>query len=138
MCPVRVLWHVKTKYLNQWRVKLTISNYNYQKNFSNWNMLVQHPGFSQPATIYSFSSTVLPTVGFGGNYCSTFLSTIDIQMLNCSARFFVFNVHSWNSTMLKVPTINVIVHHLLSYHEKFLDLVGTPCNMSILCDHSCT
>ncbi|KAK9987874.1 hypothetical protein SO802_028113 [Lithocarpus litseifolius] len=25
----------------------------------------QHPGFSQPATIYSFNSTVLPTVGFG-------------------------------------------------------------------------
>ncbi|KAM3695516.1 hypothetical protein ACB098_07G137800 [Castanea mollissima] len=65
MCLVRVHWHVKTNYLNQWRVKLTISNYNYQRNFSNWNMLVQHPGFSQPATIYSFNSTVLPTVGFG-------------------------------------------------------------------------
>ena len=81
MCPVRVHWHVKTNYLNQWRVKLTISNYNYQRNFSNWNMLVQHPGFIQPATIYSFNSAVLPTVGFGGNYCSTFLSTIDSTWL---------------------------------------------------------
>nr|XP_023896525.1 COBRA-like protein 2 [Quercus suber] len=35
MRPVGVHWHVKTNYFNQWRVKLTISNYNYQRNFSN-------------------------------------------------------------------------------------------------------
>ncbi|GMY05547.1 COBRA-like protein 1 [Fagus crenata] len=65
MCPVRVHWHVKSNYMSYWRVKLTISNYDYQSNFSNWNMVVQHSGFSQPATTYSFNSTVLPTVGFG-------------------------------------------------------------------------
>ncbi|KAB2600712.1 COBRA-like protein 1 [Pyrus ussuriensis x Pyrus communis] len=43
MCPIRVHWHVKTNYLTHWRVKLTITKYNYMKNFSNWNVLGQHP-----------------------------------------------------------------------------------------------
>ncbi|KAL2346066.1 hypothetical protein Fmac_000066 [Flemingia macrophylla] len=63
MCPVRVHWHFKNNYMNQWRVKLTISNYNYNKNYSNWNVLVQHPGFTQNATTYSFNSAKLPTLG---------------------------------------------------------------------------
>ncbi|TKY75465.1 COBRA protein 1 [Spatholobus suberectus] len=63
MCPVRVHWHFKNNYMNQWRVKLTISNYYYDRNYSNWNVLVQHPGFAQKATTYSFNSTKLPTFG---------------------------------------------------------------------------
>ncbi|KAK3028642.1 hypothetical protein RJ639_037822, partial [Escallonia herrerae] len=63
MCPLSVHWHVKNNYKTHWRVKLTISNYNYGKNYRDWNVLVQHPAFSQPATTYSFNSTVLPTVG---------------------------------------------------------------------------
>ncbi|CAK8569341.1 unnamed protein product [Lathyrus sativus] len=62
MCPIRVHWHFKNNYMNQWRVKLTISNYNFNRNYSNWNVLVQHPGFSQKATTYSFNSTKLPTL----------------------------------------------------------------------------
>ncbi|KAL2490641.1 COBRA-like protein 2 [Abeliophyllum distichum] len=61
MCPLRVHWHIKKNYPDHWRVKLTISNYNYGKNYSDWNVLVQHPGFGQPATAYSFNSKVLPT-----------------------------------------------------------------------------
>ncbi|XP_034682075.1 COBRA-like protein 1 [Vitis riparia] len=64
MCPIRVHWHVKNNYMSHWRVKLTISNYNLAKNYSDWNILVQHPGFSQNTTTYSFNSTALPTVGF--------------------------------------------------------------------------
>ncbi|KAA8546063.1 hypothetical protein F0562_020486 [Nyssa sinensis] len=64
MCPLQVHWHVKNNYMDHWRVKLTISNHNYGKNYSDWNVLVQHPGFSQSATTYSFNSTLLPTVGF--------------------------------------------------------------------------
>ncbi|EEF33139.1 Protein COBRA precursor, putative [Ricinus communis] len=64
MCPVRVHWHVKNIYLTHWRVKLTISNYNYKRNYSNWNVLVQHPGFSQKINTYSFNCTLLPTFGF--------------------------------------------------------------------------
>ncbi|CAL5402228.1 unnamed protein product [Camellia sinensis] len=63
MCPLRVHWHLKNNYKDQWRLKLTISNYNYGKSYSDWNVVVQHPGFSQSAITYSFNSTVLPTVG---------------------------------------------------------------------------
>ncbi|KAI8021996.1 COBRA-like protein 1 [Camellia lanceoleosa] len=63
MCPLRVHWRLKNNYKDQWRVKLTISNYNYGKSYSDWNVVVQHPGFSQSAITYSFNSTVLPTVG---------------------------------------------------------------------------
>ncbi|KAJ4833310.1 hypothetical protein Tsubulata_004339, partial [Turnera subulata] len=64
MCPVRVHWHVKNNYKDYWRVKLTISNYNFKRNYSDWNVLVQHPGFRQNSTTYSFNSTILPTFGF--------------------------------------------------------------------------
>ncbi|KAG8644011.1 hypothetical protein MANES_11G089400v8 [Manihot esculenta] len=64
MCPVRVHWHVKNNYMSHWRVKITVSNYNYKRNYSNWNVLVQHPGFSEKVITYSFNSTTLPTFGF--------------------------------------------------------------------------
>ncbi|KAK2392916.1 protein COBRA [Trifolium repens] len=63
MCPIRVHWHIKNNYMNQWRVKLTISNYNFNRNYSNWNVLIQHPGFNKKATTYSFNSTKLSTLG---------------------------------------------------------------------------
>ncbi|PHT63987.1 hypothetical protein T459_32088 [Capsicum annuum] len=63
MCPLRVHWHIKKNYRYHWRVKLTISNYNLRKNYSNWNVVVQHPGFSHQATVFSFNNTMLPTVG---------------------------------------------------------------------------
>ncbi|KAK1402718.1 COBRA-like protein 1 [Heracleum sosnowskyi] len=63
MCPLRVHWHVKNNYRDYWRVKLTISNYNYNRSYSDWNVLIQHPGFSKPALTYSFNSTLLPTAG---------------------------------------------------------------------------
>ncbi|WCJ29229.1 Protein COBRA [Euphorbia peplus] len=64
MCPVGVHWHIKNMYTSYWRVKLTISNYNYKRNYSDWNVLVQHPTFTQKITSYSFNKTILPTVGF--------------------------------------------------------------------------
>ncbi|TYG39688.1 hypothetical protein ES288_D12G035500v1 [Gossypium darwinii] len=64
MCPVRIHWHIMTNYVTHWKVKLTISNYNYERNYSNWNVLIQHPGFSQSTTAYSFNSTMLPSFGF--------------------------------------------------------------------------
>ncbi|PPE02742.1 hypothetical protein GOBAR_DD00301 [Gossypium barbadense] len=74
MCPVRIHWHIMTNYVTHWKVKLTISNYNYERNYSNWNVVIQHPGFSQSTTAYSFNSTMLPSFGFSGTfslqYCS--------------------------------------------------------------------
>ncbi|KAK4437694.1 COBRA-like protein 1 [Sesamum alatum] len=63
MCPLRVHWHIKKNYVTHWRVKLTVSNYNYARNYSNWNVLVQHPGFGQPSAAFSFNSKMLPTTG---------------------------------------------------------------------------
>ncbi|KZV53465.1 protein COBRA precursor [Dorcoceras hygrometricum] len=63
MCPIRIHWHIKNNYQDHWRVKLTVSNYNYGRNFSDWNVLVQHPGFGLPASVYSFNSTTLSTIG---------------------------------------------------------------------------
>ncbi|KAL0561048.1 hypothetical protein IC582_001466 [Cucumis melo] len=65
MCPVRVHWHVETNYINHWRVKLTVSNYNYNRNYSNWNILVQHPGFGQSTEAFSFNSSQLPSLRYG-------------------------------------------------------------------------
>ncbi|XAR59075.1 hypothetical protein NMG60_11014715 [Bertholletia excelsa] len=67
MCPLQVHWHLKNNYKDHWRVKLTVSNFNIGRNYSDWNVLVQHPGFSQDLTTYSFNSTVLPTVGITDN-----------------------------------------------------------------------
>lgn len=66
MCPLRIHWHIKNNYMDHWRVKLTVSNYNYRKNYSDWNILVQHPGFGRPASVYSFDSTMLPVIGVPG------------------------------------------------------------------------
>ncbi|XVF67862.1 hypothetical protein PTKIN_Ptkin10aG0155900 [Pterospermum kingtungense] len=63
MCPVRVHWDVMKNYFTHWKVKLTISSYNYKRNYTNWNVLVQHPGFNQNSKAYSFNSTMLPSFG---------------------------------------------------------------------------
>lgn len=84
MCPLRVHWHIKKNYRNYWRVKLTVSNYNLGKNYSNWNVVVQHPGFSQQATVFSFNNTMLPTVGVPG-ICSTLKSHYSTWTLSTMA-----------------------------------------------------
>lgn len=53
MCPVRVHWHVKTNYKEYWRVKLTITNFNYLKNCTKWTLVVQHPNLNNLAKVYS-------------------------------------------------------------------------------------
>ncbi|PON55111.1 COBRA-like protein [Parasponia andersonii] len=65
MCPIRVHWHIKNNYMDHWRVKLTVSNYNYRRNYTDWNVLVQHPNFKQLEKTFSFNSTLLPAVGLG-------------------------------------------------------------------------
>lgn len=55
MCPIRVHWHVKLNYKEYWRVKVTITNFNYRMNYSQWNLVVQHPNFDNLTTIFSFN-----------------------------------------------------------------------------------
>lgn len=55
MCPIRVHWHVKLNYKEYWRVKVTITNFNYNMNYSLWNLVVQHPNFDNLTQIFSFN-----------------------------------------------------------------------------------
>ncbi|KAK0584943.1 hypothetical protein LWI29_021211 [Acer saccharum] len=55
MCPIRVHWHVKLNYKEYWRVKVTITNFNYNMNYTQWNLVVQHPNFNNLTTVFSFN-----------------------------------------------------------------------------------
>ncbi|KAF9676115.1 hypothetical protein SADUNF_Sadunf09G0104700 [Salix dunnii] len=50
MYPVIVHWHKKNNLIYHRRVKMKISNYNYKRNYSDWEVLVQHSGFRQNST----------------------------------------------------------------------------------------
>ncbi|KAL2340941.1 hypothetical protein Fmac_008881 [Flemingia macrophylla] len=54
MCRVRVHWHVKLNYKEYWRVKITITNFNYRMNYSQWNLVVQHPNLDNITQLFSF------------------------------------------------------------------------------------
>lgn len=55
MCPIRVHWHVKLNYKEYWRVKVTVTNFNYGMNYSDWNLVVQHPNFDNLTQSFSFN-----------------------------------------------------------------------------------
>lgn len=55
MCPIRIHWHVKLNYKDYWRVKVTITNFNYKMNYSQWNIVVQHPNFDNLTQLFSFN-----------------------------------------------------------------------------------
>ncbi|KAF5730206.1 COBRA-like extracellular glycosyl-phosphatidyl inositol-anchored protein family isoform 2 [Tripterygium wilfordii] len=55
MCPIKVHWHVKLNYKNYWRVKLSITNFNYRMNYSQWNIVVQHPNFDNLSQLFGFN-----------------------------------------------------------------------------------
>lgn len=59
MCPIRVHWHVKLNYKDYWRVKITITNFNYRMNYTKWNLVVQHPNFDNLTTLFSFNYKAL-------------------------------------------------------------------------------
>ncbi|KAJ3705977.1 hypothetical protein LUZ61_009682 [Rhynchospora tenuis] len=67
MCPIRVHWHVKLNYKDYWRVKITITNFNYRMNYTQWNMVVQHPNFDNLTTLFSFNYKPLTPYGAGIN-----------------------------------------------------------------------
>uniref|UniRef100_A0A453G803 COBRA C-terminal domain-containing protein n=1 Tax=Aegilops tauschii subsp. strangulata TaxID=200361 RepID=A0A453G803_AEGTS len=63
MCPIRVHWHVKANYKEYWRVKITVTNFNYGMNYSQWNLVAQHPNFNSLTSITSFNYTALNPYG---------------------------------------------------------------------------
>ncbi|KAJ4973322.1 hypothetical protein NE237_006496 [Protea cynaroides] len=54
MCPVRVHWHVKLNYKAYWRVKISITNFNYAFNYSQWTLVAQHPNLNNVTQVFSF------------------------------------------------------------------------------------
>ncbi|XP_012568188.1 COBRA-like protein 6 [Cicer arietinum] len=63
MCPIRVHWHVKQSYKEYWRVKITITNLNFVKNYSQWNLVVLHPNLRSLTQVFSFNYQALPIYG---------------------------------------------------------------------------
>ncbi|PAN39344.1 hypothetical protein PAHAL_7G236500 [Panicum hallii] len=63
MCPIRVHWHVKVNYRRYWRVKVTVSNYNLVRNYSDWNLVLQHPNLRSLTQLFSFNYK--PLVEYG-------------------------------------------------------------------------
>ncbi|WJX80831.1 hypothetical protein P8452_63775 [Trifolium repens] len=63
MCPIRIHWHIKVNYKEYWRVKVSITNFNYHMNYSNWNLVVQHPNFDNLTQLFSFDYKSLNPYG---------------------------------------------------------------------------
>ncbi|KAL2927029.1 COBRA-like protein 4 [Bienertia sinuspersici] len=63
MCPIRVHWHVKVNYKEYWRVKLSITNFNYHTNYTQWTLVAQHPNLNKVTQVFSFNYK--PLVPFG-------------------------------------------------------------------------
>lgn len=72
MCPIRLHWHVKQNYQSYWRVKLTVSNRNYAWNYSQWNVVVQHPNFDNLTEVFSFTYKSLTPYGSAYNDTALF------------------------------------------------------------------
>ncbi|KAF7842755.1 COBRA-like protein 6 [Senna tora] len=63
MCPIRVHWHVKQSYKEYWRVKITITNLNLVKNYSQWNLVLLHPNLQSITQVFSFNYQPLSVYG---------------------------------------------------------------------------
>lgn len=72
MCPVKIHWHVKLNYQEYWRVKVTITNRDFSRNFSDWTLAVQHPNFDNFTEAFSFNYKGLNPYG---TYTSQFSFT---------------------------------------------------------------
>ncbi|KAK6136522.1 hypothetical protein DH2020_029758 [Rehmannia glutinosa] len=63
MCPIQVHWHIKQSYTQYWRVKITVKNLNYVKNYSAWNLVVLHPNLRNVTQVFSFNYKPLNVYG---------------------------------------------------------------------------
>ncbi|WJX89778.1 hypothetical protein P8452_71747 [Trifolium repens] len=63
MCPIQVHWHIKASYKEYWRVKVTLTNFNYHLNYSDWNLVVEHPGLNGLSQVFSFNYK--PLISYG-------------------------------------------------------------------------
>ncbi|CAA7399780.1 unnamed protein product [Spirodela intermedia] len=63
MCPIQIHWHVKVSYREYWRVKVTVTNYNLVHNYSEWNLVVNHPNLERLTQVFSFEHEYLRNYG---------------------------------------------------------------------------
>ncbi|KAK3184847.1 hypothetical protein Dsin_032133 [Dipteronia sinensis] len=64
MCPIRVHWHVKQNYKEYWRVKMTVTNLNVMRNYSQWNMVVLLPNLQSIQQVFNFNYKPLSQYGY--------------------------------------------------------------------------
>nr|CAB3498168.1 unnamed protein product [Digitaria exilis] len=65
MCPVKINWHVEQNYKDYWRVKITITNFNFRMNYTEWNLVVQHPNFDNITRLFGLNYKPLTPYGAG-------------------------------------------------------------------------
>lgn len=63
MCPINVHWHIKLSYTHYWRVKVTVTNLNYAKNYTDWNLVALHPNLKSIQRVFSFNYKPLDVYG---------------------------------------------------------------------------
>ncbi|KAI4343991.1 hypothetical protein L6164_011269 [Bauhinia variegata] len=55
MCPVGVHWHVELNSKDYWRVKITITNFNYRMKYTQWYLVIQQPNLDSLTQLSSFN-----------------------------------------------------------------------------------
>ncbi|TVU11758.1 hypothetical protein EJB05_45360, partial [Eragrostis curvula] len=64
MCPLRINWHVEDNNKDYWRVKISITNFNFNMNYTQWNLVVQHPNFDNITQLVRLNYK--PIISYGG------------------------------------------------------------------------
>ncbi|KAJ1293556.1 hypothetical protein BS78_01G077500 [Paspalum vaginatum] len=72
MCPVKIQWHVKQNYKDYWRVQITITNFDFRTNYTEWNLVVQHPNFDNITQLSGLNYKPLTPYGGGINDTAMF------------------------------------------------------------------
>lgn len=86
MCPIRVHWHVNLNYKEYWRVNITLWNFNYKMNYTNWTLVAQHPNFDNVTQVFGFNYKSLTPYGsisryiFGKHLLLLILSTFNLTI----------------------------------------------------------
>ncbi|XLU99736.1 hypothetical protein S245_014076, partial [Arachis hypogaea] len=57
--PSRALNPPQLQYKEYWRIKITVTNFNYRMNYSQWNLIVQNPNFDNVTQVFSFNYKLL-------------------------------------------------------------------------------
>lgn len=94
MCPIRVHWHLKTSYKEYWRVKITITNLNLVQNYSDWNLVIQHPNLKSLTQVFSFNYQPLIQYGNISEYSSLFQLLVVVSSIFIILKTII--PHSWH------------------------------------------